>query len=210
MAHLRFAAALLGAVMFAPAPVAAHCDAADGPVASAAIKALESKNVHLILPYAPARAGRQIVSAFEEAVTVRNLSAQARVLVDRYFVETAVRLHREGEGAAYTGLKPAGTDFGPAIPAAEHALQTKQIRPLIKLLSDAVEHGIGERFEHTLAKLDLNKEPANHSDVQAARERVSAELEFIGYAESIYLALKGGSHAESYEAKHTGPGTHRE
>ena len=42
----------------------------------------------------------------------------AKTLADRYFMETAVRLHRLGEKAPYTGLKPAGTDFGPAIGAA--------------------------------------------------------------------------------------------
>ena len=210
MARFRLATALLGALLLASMPANAHCDAADGPVATAAIKALDTKNVHLILPYAPAKAEREIVSAFEEAVAVRTLSPRAKALVDRYFVETAVRLHREGEGATYTGLKPAGTDFGPAIPAAERALEGGQVEPLIKVLAESVEHGIGERFEHTAAKLRLSKEPATHAEVQAARERVSAELEFIGYAESIYLALKGGSHAESHQENHAAAGPHRE
>ena len=35
-----------------------------------------------------------------------------------------MRLHRAGEGAAYTGLKPTGIDYGPAIPAAERAIET--------------------------------------------------------------------------------------
>ena len=45
-------------------------------------------------------------------------SAEARELADRYFFETLVRIHRAGEGAPYTGLKPAGRDLGPAVPAA--------------------------------------------------------------------------------------------
>ena len=202
MAPLRFANALLSTLLFVPLPVSAHCDAVDGPVAAAAIQALDTKNVHLVLPYAPAEAEPELVGAFEEAVAVRALSARAKALVDRYFIETAVRLHREGEGAAYTGLRPAGTDFGPAIPAAEHALETKQVEPLLKLLADAVEHGISERFEHLAAKLRVNKEPATHAEVQAARERISAELEFIGYAESIYLAVRSGGHGESHRTPH--------
>ena len=39
-------------------------------------------------------------------------------------METVIRLHRAGEGAAYTGLKTAGADYGPAIPAAEYAVET--------------------------------------------------------------------------------------
>jgi hypothetical protein len=41
-----------------------------------------------------------------------------------YFFETRVCVHREGEGAAYTGLKPAGLDLGPDIPAADKALES--------------------------------------------------------------------------------------
>lgn len=74
---------LLGALILWPYSAQAHCDAVDGPVATAALKALDTKNVNLILP-----------------------------------------------------------------------------------------------------------------GVSAARERVSAELAFIGYVEAIYVATKGGSHAE--------------
>ena len=40
-------------------------------------------------------------------------------------------------------------------------------------------------------------EPATAADVAKARERVSAELAFIGYVEGIYLATKGGVHVEA-------------
>ena len=38
---------------------------------------------------------------------------------------------------------------------------------------------------------------ATAADVALARERVSAELAFIGYVEGIYLAAKGGMHVEA-------------
>ena len=63
-----------------------------------------------------------------------------------YFFETLVRVHRAGEGAPYTGLKPAGLDLGPAIPAADEALKTGSPEKLVKLLTDATENGTREEF----------------------------------------------------------------
>jgi hypothetical protein len=54
---------------------------------------------------------------------VRALSPQAKELADRFFFETLVRVHRAGEGTPFTGLKPAGRDLGPAIPAADKAIE---------------------------------------------------------------------------------------
>ncbi len=187
---------LLGGLILWPAAALAHCDAIDGPVASAALKALDTKNVNLILPYAPAEAEAEITAAFQQALIVREKGPEAKALADRYFMETAVRLHRAGERAPYTGLKPAGTDFGPTIPAAEKALQSGALEPLLKLLSGEVAHGTTEIFEHARAKQEAAKEPAMKAGVPAARERVSAELEFITYVEGIYLATRGTAHAE--------------
>jgi len=158
----------------------AHCDAVDDPVATAAVKALDTGNVNLILPYAPAQAEPELTAAFKRALAVRGKGAEAKALADRYFMETAVRLHRAGEGAPYTGLQPGGTDFGPAIPAAEKALETGNTDELTALMAEQVTHGIADRFKDTVAHRSVTKEPAATSDVAAARERVSAELGFIG------------------------------
>ena len=184
---------LLGA-----APAAeAHCDSEGGPVATAALKALETGNVNLVLPYVPASAESELTDAFAQSRSVRGLNPEAKALSDRYFMETAVRLHRAGEGAPYTGLKPADTDFGPAIPAAEHALASGRVEPLTELLSEELAHALTERFEQARAARDVTKEPADASAVPAARKLVSAELGFIGYVEAIYLAITGGApHAE--------------
>jgi hypothetical protein len=122
------------------------CDVVDGPVASAAMKALDVKNVNLVLPYVAAEAEGEVMAAFEQAIIVRGKGAEAKTLADRYFMETAVRLHRTSERAPYTGLKPAGTDFGPAIPAAEKTLETGKLDSVISLISEEVAHGLAERF----------------------------------------------------------------
>lgn len=187
---------LLGGLSLWPLSAQAHCDAVDGPVATAAIKALDTQNVNLILPYAPAAAEPELSAAFEQALVVRGKGPEAKALADRYFMETAVRLHRAGESAPYTGLKPAGVDFGPAIPAAETALESGAVAPLVALMSQEVARGIAQHFERALSKKGATKEPVTKEGVPAARERVSAELDFIGYVERVYQATKGESHAE--------------
>lgn len=196
MTKLLALSLFLFGLAFAPMSAQAHCDAVDGPVAAAAVKALDTANVNLVLPYAPAQAEPELTAAFEQALAVRGKGPDAKALADRYFMETAVRLHRAGEGAPYIGLQPAGTDFGPAIPAAEKALETGKTDDLTTLMSEQVTHGIADRFSDAVAHRSATKEPTAATEVEAARERVSAELAFIGYVEGIYLATKGGNHAE--------------
>lgn len=191
---LTITAALVGASLSIAPPAQAHCDAVGGPVTTAAPRALDTHNVNAVLPYVPASAEPELTSAFTQAVAVRAGGPDAKALADRSFMETAVRLHRAGEGAPYTGLKPAGTDFGPAIPAAEQALATGKVEPLLEFLTREIEHGVRERFAHAAG--DRPKEPTSAADVPAAREHVREELGFIGYVEAIYLAVKGSGHAE--------------
>ncbi len=100
-----------------------HCDSMDGPVVAAARRALEKEDVNLILPYVKDSASADVRAAFEKALRARRSDPAAREVADLCFFETAVRLHRAGEGAPYTGLKPAGLDVGPVIPVAEKAMR---------------------------------------------------------------------------------------
>ena len=47
-----------------------------------------------------------------------------------------------------------------------------------------------------MAKRSAREEPKTHADVAAARERVSAEFAFIGFAEGIHRATEGAGHSE--------------
>lgn len=85
----------------APRPARAHCDSEQGPVARAAHQALEKKDVKLILPYAQPQSEIELTAAFKQALEVRKAGGSAKELADRYFIETAIRLHRAGEGAPY-------------------------------------------------------------------------------------------------------------
>ncbi len=172
----------------------AHCDSIDGPVAKAAQRALDTGNVNLALPYAPARAEAEIKAAFTQSIKVRLLSPEAKTLADRAFIETTVRLHRAGEGAAYTGLKPGGIDYGPAIPAAERAVATGDLSTVKAVIDQEVEHGLHARIAHVRAvQKAASIEPKKPGDVAAARERASAELGFVTYVESLRQAAHGAA-----------------
>jgi hypothetical protein len=185
---------LLLPVLAMPGSASAHCDGMDGPVVVAAQRALESGNVDLVLVWVRAADEPDIRQAFAQTQAVRTLSPQARALADRYFFETLVRVHRAGEGAPYTGLKPAGRDLGPAIPAADKALQSGDVEPLVALLTHAVAHGVRERFAAANAarRYDVH-------DVAAGRSYVEAYVPFIHYVERLYQAATVSPHGHFHE-----------
>ncbi len=193
------ATAVAVSLLFTAQSAQAHCDSIDGPVATAAQKALDTGNVNLAVPYAPPAAEAEIKAAFAQSLKVRGLGPDARALADRAFVETTVRLHRAGEGAAYTGLKPAGIDHGPAIPAAERAVDTGTLAPAKALLVEELEHGLRARFAAVEETRQARKEPVAPGDVPAARARVSAELGFVTYVEGLRQAIHGAGGHEHRE-----------
>ena len=179
-----------------------HCDGLDGPVVTLARRALEAGNVNLVLPRVREQDEAEIREAFTHALAVRKLGGEAKDLADRHFFETLVRVHRAGEGAPYTGLKPAGRDLGPAIPAADHALDDGSIDKVLKVLDDAVRKGLHEHFRQTVARKRF--EP---NDVRAGRDYVEAYVPYIHYVERLWQAASGpahGHHAEHAEAAHAG------
>ncbi|HEY6572447.1 MAG TPA: DUF6448 family protein [Candidatus Eisenbacteria bacterium] len=182
------------ALALAPLPALAHCDGLDGPVVKAAEAALERNDVNLVLVWVQPQDEAEIRAAFDHAVAVRKLGPEARTLADTHLFETLVRVHRAGEGAPYTGLKPAGRDLGPAIPAADRALETGDRAALLALLRDALDHGLGARFGEA-----VHAKPYAASDVAAGRKYVAAYVAFVHYVEGLHRAASGAatSHEEA-------------
>lgn len=162
-------------------PAGAHCDTLDGPVVKAAQKSLDAGNVNFTLIWVPEENETQIKEAFNKTLEVRKLSPEAKDLADMYFFETVARIHRESEGEPYTGLKPAGTDSGPVVPAADRALENNSSDELVKLLTDAVQKGTLEEYDKAIARKDFNPD-----DVRAGREYVDVYVPFVHYVERIY------------------------
>ena len=166
-----------------------HCDSLDGPVVRAAVQSLETRDVDVVLPYVPKTAEPEVVDVFDKVSRARRDNPGAREVADRFFYETVVRLHRAGEGAPFTGLKPAGLDVGPVIPAAEKAIESGSADDLTKLLCDIVRQEVGARFEQVMRL----KVTAGHS-VDDARKYVSAMLGFQVYAHGVYKSSKASQH----------------
>ena len=180
---------LVGFTLVSPASALAHCDGLDGPVVKAARKALDTRNIGVVLIWVQENDEREIRSAFNQTLAVRTLGPEARELADRFFFETVVRVHRSGEGAPYTGLKPAGRDLGPAIPAADKALAAGSLEPLTKLIVDGVHQHLRERFDEAVSTASFAP-----GDIAAGRESIRAYVEFIHYVERLYDAASTPAH----------------
>jgi hypothetical protein len=172
---------------FQSRPAEAHCDSVSGPVVGAAKLALTKGDVKLVLPYVQPDAEKELTAAFEQAVKVRKQGGAAQLLAETYFYETAVRLHRVGEGATYTGLKY-DTDFGAALEAADQALETGSAKAVNKVLLDAVNEGVAAKFK---AVQDARAKAEKLGTVEAHRERVEAELMFEKYVLELRNAATG-------------------
>lgn len=160
----------------------AHCDTLDGPVVTLAMQALDKKDVKLILPWVAAGQEGEIRKAFDLAMAVRGKGEKEKELADLYFFETLVRIHREGEGASYTGLKPAGLDLGPVLPAADKALESGNPGPLLKLVNGRIHEGIHKYYMEAREK----KAHAGES-VEAGRAYVQAYVPYLHFVERLYL-----------------------
>ena len=159
----------------------AHCDGLDGPVVQAAEKALAAGDVNLALIWVQPADEEEIRHAFTQTLAVRKRGPEARELADRFFFETLVRVHRSGEGATFTGLKPAGRDLGPAIPAADKALEKNSSEPLIKLLTTTIEQQVRGHYNAALEKKKFTSD-----DLSAGRAFVKAYVEYIHCVEALY------------------------
>ena len=176
--------AFAAAVLLMPTPARAHCDSLDGPVVKAAQRALETGDVRRALVWVTVFDEAEVQAAFDKAQAVRTLGDTARELADRFFFETVVRLHRQSEGEIYTGLKPAGSDLGPVIAAADRAILEMSANPLVDLLTREVARGVRWHFDNVMRARIF---PG--SSVEEGRRYVGAYLDFMHYLEQLDDAL---------------------
>lgn len=190
---LFFAAAL---ALFSAGAAEAHCDTLEGPVVSAARTALASGNVNDVLIWVKPDSEAEIRAAFKQTQAVRKLSPAAQELADHAFFETVVRLHRQGEGAPFDGLK-ADADLGPAIPAADQSIASGNLEAVKALLSQTALTGLRQKYEQLQAKRIFDK-----NNLAAGREYVEAYVAYLHYVEGLYDAASGHAPEEHAEAAH--------
>jgi hypothetical protein len=168
----------------------AHCDTLDGPVVDDARQALQAGDVTPVLKWVSEDEEEAIKAVYKHTLAVRQLGDEAKNLADIYFFETLVRIHRAGEGAPYTGLKP-NSSIDPAVALADKAIENGSVDQLATVLNTALKNGLTTRFDKVL---DAGKQA--DKSVELGREYVEAYVQFTHFAEGIHGLIKGaGDHS---------------
>ncbi|HEY3282334.1 MAG TPA: DUF6448 family protein [Armatimonadota bacterium] len=180
----------------------AHCDTLDGPVVKDARKALAEGKATRVLKWVKARDEGQVKLAFSKALVERKQGGKARSAADMRFFTTLVRVHRAGEGAPFTGLKPSGTDLGPAVQGADKALVSGSVDALVRQATREVEKGIRERFAHA-----RQTRKSSESNVEAGRRYVASYIEYVHYVERLHDDATAKATGHEHEGE---PTAHKE
>jgi hypothetical protein len=177
-----------------PSTASAHCDSLDGPVIRDARTALDTGDPTPVLKWVAEEQEPAIREAFSRTLAVRATSEDARNLADLYFFETLVRVHRAGEGEAFTGLKPAGS-VDPGLAAADEALEAGSGVDLAKRMSAAVEQGIMSRFE-----IALEAKKHSSESIDAGRQYVEAYVDYAHFVEGVNRLAEHGAPRVHHES----------
>ena len=174
-------------MIFGSIPASAHCDSYDGPTIKDAVKALETNNVKLVLKWITPEQEKEIIPLFNKTYALKSGDKEVYAIVEKHFFETLVRLHRETEGAPYTGLKPAGTTK-PIILMSDQAIESRNIDDLLGKLNNHIGKVLREKYEK-VAALDKVK---NESPEQG-REYGEAYVDYTHTIEAIHDIIEQGS-----------------
>lgn len=182
--------AALTAVFFTtPRDAAAHCDTLDGPVIQDARKAIHGKDITPILKWVKPQDEKAVRASFNKVLTSKSKNQEE---TEHKFFATLVKIHRAGEGASFTGLKPAGA-VEPAVAEADKALASGSADELVKLITDDIAGGIKTRYEHAAATYKHKDE-----SIAQGREFVEAYVAYTHYVERLHqdATAKEGAHGE--------------
>ncbi|WP_323368429.1 DUF6448 family protein [Cumulibacter manganitolerans] len=171
-------ATLAAVVLLRPRTASAHCDTMDGPAVRDGRLALESGDVHIALKWVQPDGDAELRRIFSQAQAARRLGEDARFVADQWFLENLVRIHRAGEGAPYTGLQPAGAPIDDRVRAADEAVATGSLAPLVDLVPAQQLPEIERRFAEVLARKEFAAD-----DVDAGRAYLEAYIGFFKLAE---------------------------
>lgn len=168
----------------------AHCDSYDGPVIQDALKAIESGDVQPVLKWIEKDYEKEIVALFNKTTALKDQDGEIYEIVEKHFLETLVRVHREGEGAPFTGLKPAGTT-SKIVVWSDEALAQGDVNELADKIAAHLVNEIQSKFERAVKtgkKKDLS--------VEDGRAFVEAYVDYTHYVEGIHGMIAGeGGHS---------------
>ena len=180
---------LLLSVLFilfaAPQMASAHCDSYDGPVIKDALKALEQQNVELVLKWVEPKYDKIITEKFNQTLKLQGSNEEVNEIIRTHFLETLVRLHREGEGASFTGLKPIGS-MTPMVEMADNSLDKNDIDYVVNKVNNHLGEVLRERFTKAM---ELSKSKDN--SVEQGRAYVEAYVEYTHTLEALEHIMHG-------------------
>ena len=183
---------LTAIILLLSQPLFAHCDSYDGPLIKDALKSLESNNIKPVLKWIDEKYEPEITGLFNKTVSLRGGDKEVYAIVEKYFLETLVRLHREGEGAPYTGLKPAGS-ASPIIVMADQAIASGEVNTLTNKLDAHLNKVLTDKYNEVMEK-SLKKD----NSTTEGREYVKAYIEYTHFLEAINAIIEGGGAHEGH------------
>ena len=176
-------------MLLAALPASAHCDSYDGPVIKDATRALETNNVNLVLKWITAEQEQEIIPLFNKTYKLKNGDKEVYGIVEKHFFETLVRLHRETEGAPYTGLKPAGATKQ-IIQMTDKALEEGNVDDFLAKFNSHIDKVVREKYQK-VAKLDKVKDNSK----KQGRAFVEAYVDYTHTVEALHdIMVHGGGH----------------
>jgi hypothetical protein len=182
---------LFTSLMFSSQAVLAHCDSYDGPVIKDAYKALEKNNVNFVLKWVNENQEEEIVSLFNKTYQLKTGDKEIYEIVEKHFFETLVRLHRETEGAPYTGLKLAGTTKK-IVQMSDNAIKSGSIDDLLVKLNNHIGNVLREKYEKV-----LELEKVKNESIEKGREYVKAYVIYTHTLEGIHGILEHSAEGHS-------------
>lgn len=178
-------AIFIAAPFLIPLEALAHCDTLNGPVVNAARRALNTGNANYALIWVKQKDEDEIREALTQARKKREKAKtqEDKDKADMEFFEILAKVHREGEGVKYEGIKPA--DFAePEIVLADKAVETGELDDILPRIRSTKNKDVLARiFHEVIMRINYDAD-----DVSAGREFVKSYVLFI---HAVEKAMKG-------------------
>ena len=178
--------------MLVISPAFAHCDSYDGPVVKDALQALETNNVGLVYKWISTEQEAEISALFTKTYNLKKGDKEIYSLVEKHFLETLIRLHRQTEGFGFDGIKAAGTTK-PIVQLSDKAIETGNVENLINQLNGHISKVAEDKYN---AVKELEK--VKNESPEKGRDYVKAYVMYTHSLEAIHDIVEkvASGHAE--------------